>query len=298
MTGKDLLEDMEYISDALIEEALAEQHGSCKRRFPYQKWGKMAACVTVAAVSVTVLWTYIRADRVMEECKEEFSADLNMISDTAQDTEAVSQNADEDISADRVAEKYGEQADTNVGSDVDEAKQSQELYTNVGFEDNMVMGVQGYSAELEADARIVIDTFPPKQMQSEEQGGTACYKAPEKGEWFYFHQLKNALEYYDGTQNATEEESSSVYAYQVVVDVFGDRTETDNEGERIVYGELTASDSGRNLLEAEYQRLLKLGYQVCLSEDYLLTGTFTKAELEQFHASPDYGYAFHFESEY
>ncbi|MBO5033515.1 MAG: hypothetical protein J6D08_16820 [Lachnospiraceae bacterium] len=300
MTGKDLLEDIGYISDALIEEAVSGQPGNRRQNLSYQRWGKMAACAAAAAVSAAVIWTHTQTDRFAEDLKEGISADLNMETEAVQEMEAVSQNEDGTIADGDSAEKmeqYDVQADTGLGNDG--AEQSQELYASISSEDSADMDPQIHSAQLEADSRTIIDTFPPGQTtQSEEQGGAACYKAPEKGEWVYFHQLQNAFEYYDGAWNTIEESSPSVYVYQVVIGVFGDRTETDNEEKRIVYGELNASDDGRELLEAEYRRLLELGYQVSLSEDYLLTGTFTKAELEEFQASPDYGYAFYFENEY
>ena len=58
------------------------------------------------------------------------------------------------------------------------------------------------------------------------------------------------------------------------------------------------SDNGSEVIEQEYRRLAALGYAVRLSEDFQLTGTFTKVEIETFQASPEYGYTFRFASEY
>ena len=45
-------------------------------------------------------------------------------------------------------------------------------------------------------------------------------------------------------------------------------------------------------------RLTELGYTVRLSEDFQLSGIFTKEELDTFQASPEYGYTFRFADEY
>lgn len=63
------------------------------------------------------------------------------------------------------------------------------------------------------------------------------------------------------------------------------------------YEDLYHSNVGNLLIEQEYRRLIDLGYAVRLSEDFQLTGIFTKAEIDTFLTSPEYGYVFRFENE-
>lgn len=295
MRGTELLEDMEFISDVLIEEAMIVQSEQKGHGFWHQRWGTMAACITVAAVSAAVFWTHSRADVVKEESKEDISINTSEDYDVALEAEMASEDLTGNLSSD-------ERSDIDSESNTMKEAQNEDAHTNISFDDNTAADLKSHSTQTdnipEADMiTIIIDEFPPKQMQqSGKQGGAVCYKAPEKGEWFYYIQLQRALEYYDGAQNTMDVINSPVYAYQVIVEVFGDRTE--DESKTAVYGILAGSDSGKKLLMEEYQRLLGLGYQVSLSEDYQLTGVFTKEELDNFKASSDYGYTFGFESEY
>ena len=57
MRGKDLLECMEYIDDALVEEALQPAAFPHRNRV-MAKWGMMAACAAVIGISATAFWSH------------------------------------------------------------------------------------------------------------------------------------------------------------------------------------------------------------------------------------------------
>lgn len=57
MRGKDLLECMEQIDDALVEEAL-EPAVFPRRNAKAVKWGMAAACVVVLGISATAFWSH------------------------------------------------------------------------------------------------------------------------------------------------------------------------------------------------------------------------------------------------
>ena len=92
---------------------------------------------------------------------------------------------------------------------------------------------------------------------------------------------------------AADSVDGTIYAFQVVIDLYGD-IET---AEETRYEDLYYTEKGHMLIEQEYRRLIDLGYAVRLSEDFQLTGTFTKMEIDTFQASSEYGYVFRFESE-
>lgn len=138
----------------------------------------------------------------------------------------------------------------------------------------------------------LIEEFPPKQKQDEEQDGSfytePCYKVPKKGSYFLLNGLKAAIDYWDNANNTIETAQPEQYLYHVTIDVFGD---IEQNGET-VYEELRLSDAGKELLYQEYERLFMEGFPVSLSEDFQLTGTLSREEIEQFEPFADYGYTF------
>ena len=183
----------------------------------------------------------------------------------------------------------------------------------------------GNFPSFESSEYTIINDFPPKQPAPDTTDNALireeyCYKVPEKGTYFYHHELKEAIAYYCGQEDGTQSADMPVCAFQVVVDIFGDQIipmaeentnqqnaqeqqsiskqqTTESSKNRLEYAMLSQSDDGKKLLEQEYRRLAAAGYQVVLSTDYKLTGLFTKEELDHFQASSEYGYAFRFESE-
>lgn len=119
------------------------------------------------------------------------------------------------------------------------------------------------------------------------------YPMPEKGALLCYHYLQETINYYTKQGKAADAVDGTIYAFQVVIDLYGD-IET-AEGTR--YEDLYYTEKGHALIEQEYRRLIDLGYAVRLSEDFQLTGTFTKTEIDTFQAAPEYGYVFRFEGE-
>ena len=81
MRGEDLLRDIEYINDDLIEEAMEDKNstesnntnysiakalsGGEKKRFIWRKWGSIAACATVLGISAAAIW--VHSNKKLEE---------------------------------------------------------------------------------------------------------------------------------------------------------------------------------------------------------------------------------------
>ena len=138
----------------------------------------------------------------------------------------------------------------------------------------------------------------------QDETGTAYvavdYALPEKGTFFCTILLENAIGFYDGTDNTASRENGLPYAYAVCINVFGDAVRDDGAASGENYMLLSLSEDGRDKLKTEYRRLLELGYHVSLAENddsVILTGTLTKEEIDSFKPLPEYGYIFQFENE-
>lgn len=109
----------------------------------------------------------------------------------------------------------------------------------------------------------------------------SSYAAPSPGSCMYFIEVQKAMEKYAGTDTMLF----------LAIDIFPAEGKTEVTGEEI---------------QAEADRLSALGYRVGYSKVWtykgrgekvpytFLSGLFTVEELENFKASPDYGYAFRF----
>lgn len=297
MRGRDLLDAMEYIDDVLVEEAARAPVVRQKRTVSFSKWAATAAGVVVLCVSAVALYAWQSA-RNMEDATGSGAAVSSDMAPAPQedsggvDTAASYSDAAASEGVDAAAEAAG--AEAVMEEAADEAQ------------------TPGRAVSSEYDAAkqdvIFIDDFPPKEREPSQNNMEAKdydavleaevdYKMPEKGTYFYALDLSNAMEYYEGadTQGSDAEEMAQMeYRYYVVIEVFGDRAKDD---EKTDYGLLSLSEDGRELLTAEYSRLLEAGYDVSLSEEFELTGTFSKEELDAFDVSPDYGYLFRFSEE-
>ena len=65
------------------------------------------------------------------------------------------------------------------------------------------------------------------------------------GEYLYHQKLIDAIEYYEGANNTKNTTDAPQYAYQVVIDIFGNRV----NGDTTCYELLNCSESGKALLE-------------------------------------------------
>ncbi len=120
----------------------------------------------------------------------------------------------------------------------------------------------------------------PLVVSQYEATSSSSYRAPEPGEYYCFEDVNKAREHY------AEENVRFLLAF----DLFK------SANERL-------SDEEKN---AEYQRLIELGYKLYQTEYWtykgkgekavhpIVVGLFAEEELATFNANPIYGYAFHF----
>jgi len=292
MTGRDLLDAMEYISDDLIEEAVSEE---AKQSFSPYRWAAVAAGVVVLCVSAFVLREWQHSPEGIALPDEGYDTSANYAAGSpALEESGAAGGADGGGDIEEKAADELPPADVTSGS----SKDSAIAEDNAAAED-YVSQKQGNTANVleaqqelereEADTAnsLIIEDFPPKHPKRDENSdgnsmeSIGCYPAPEKGACLWSQPLDSAIAYYEG-ENAAVSSEGMGYKYHVHIDVFGETDES--------YRELHLNEYGRTLLSAEYERLLALGYNVSLSEDFWLTGLFTKAELENFQAASEYGY--------
>jgi len=304
MRGKDLLECMEYIDDALVEEALEPTAFPCRNNI-IAKWSMAAACVVVLGISATAFWSH---QNIREDHTE--SAGEDMASPAAMNTAA----AGEGGNAQNLQEST--QAETSITKDV----QTDGMTVDEGVKSGAATAGKTDTAMQDADSgkdsatavTELRDGLLTKEAAEEEVKKFSYtvisgyygekddlvydYPVPKKGEFFCYHYLQETMEYYAEQEKAVQTADSPIYAYDVVIDLYGD-IEIEG-GKDVEYGDLSEYIStGSEMIEQEYRRLIELGYAVRLSEDFQLTGTFTKVELDTFQALPEYGYTFRFADE-
>ncbi len=290
MRGKDLLEDMQYIRDDLVEEAMDVGYNKNVR---WKKWGAAAACAAIVCLSVISF---------QKQSKYNFEEINNIASAEPENAPAADTTAqfhadgavEESVRTDLPEKAESVLKESGAGNIVSEKKFSdREEFANDLPKDN------DYEATLDDEVMeyTIIYCFPPKQPENnnlrEYAETSLSYASPQMGEYVYHQKLIDAIEYYEGANNTKNTTDAPQYAYQVVIDIFGNRV----NGDTTCYELLNCSESGKALLEKEHQRLVDKGYQVSLSEEYQLTGIFTKEEFDNFEPSSNYGYVFRFESE-
>lgn len=320
MRGKDLLECMEQIDDALVEEALepaALSHFSIPR-FSVPRltggaanWGVAAACAVMLGISAAALWSHQNMKEARIESQYTDTAAPQMVTDFAAAADsgnadgaaagaqhdAMTAGAGENTEgsaaaggAETVRQSSAEDTAPSKDSAVETAKAKEELKEQIDGADRVEAESLSYT--------VISDYYGAKDDSIYD------YPVPEKGEFFCYHYLQETMKYYaaledagvtqESSVNTSENTGSPIYAYDVVMDIYG---EIEENGEVTRY-ELGNADRDSEKIEREYRRLIDLGYAVRLSEDFQLTGTFTKVELDTFQASPEYGYTFRFASEY
>lgn len=298
--ARKLLDAMTYLDDALIEEAAPCEESALTDIAPSVFWNKqrnfrkITACAAIFVTAVVALWVWksgiVTSERhVLDNGQNAGSADLCTPAECAQ--EFVPQ-------ANAVVEENGNVSKQNAPNPADTADSGILTEGAVVEADTADAAVaENLAGNLKEESKgnaivRLIEEFPPKQEQDEEQDGSfytePCYKVPEKGSYFLLNGLKAAIDYWDNANNTIELAEPEQYLYHVAIDVFGD---IEQNGETM-YEELQISDTGRELLYQEYERLFATGLAVSLSEDFQLTGTLSREELEQFEPFADYGYTF------
>lgn len=291
MRGKDLLECMEYIDDALIEEAL-EPAAFPHRTGMAAKWGMAAACLIAVGISATAFWSH---QNIKDEQTEQI--DESMAAQIAMDNTACF----DDSGSTSTTSSAGNGMTTGASEAGMQKEAAETARDEAAIEDMAADAVSSQKnldiAELEAEETaklkyIVIDDYYGEQDSSVYDGSI-----PEKGEILCSHDLQKTMEYYAEQEKTTAPEDDAIYAYDVVIDVYGDIEVNGNKD--IQYEKLNIDDidTANAMIEQEYRRLIELGYAVRLSEDFQLTGTLTKVEIDTFQSLPEYGYVFRFADE-
>lgn len=302
MRGKDLLECMEYIDDALVEEA--QQPAA----FPHRnrvvaKWGMMAACAAVIGISATAFWSHqnIKEARI-ESQVEGTAAAADDSADDAKDQTTAAGAGDGMAGGVDSGDSSAGSTDSGDSSADSTDSGSMDTFTQGTIEDSAAPVEQNAEAEAgrqegaiesakegelteakQCSYKVISDYY------GEKDGSAYDDLVPEQGKSSCSQYLQETMNYYEDRENTDRTTDSPIYAYDVVVDLYGE-----SEGAFIHRN----SENGSEVIEQEYRRLAALGYAVRLSEDFQLTGTFTKVEIETFQASPEYGYTFRFASEY
>lgn len=293
MRGKDLLECMEYIDDALIEEALNPTVVSYKNRSA-AKWAMAVACMMAVGISATVFWSHQNVNVDLKQNSNDIVAQTDIVDNYRNQSDA------------------GRTAETGFAMGIEE--DASNSITSV-TENNTSEGAKAKSMDDQAAAKSNMESLEMQKeteladLKMQEETKTAykvihdyyeekdtleyCYPAPEKGTVLCYHYLQETINYYATQESTTDAADDTIYAYQVAIDIYGDIETIDG----IQYEDLYHSDAGNLLIEQEYRRLIDLGYAVRLSEDFQLTGVFTKTEIDTFLIAPEYGYVFRFENE-
>jgi hypothetical protein len=283
---------MEYIDDALVEEAL-QPAAFPRRNRVMAKWGMMAACAVVIGISATAFWYHQNIKEARIESQVEGTAAAVDDSGSADDTkdQMTAAGAGDGMAGSAVSGDSSAGSTDSGGMDtftqdiIADNAASVEQNAEAGRQEGSVESAkEGELAEAkQCSYKVINDYYAAKA------GSAYDDLVPGQGKSSCSQYLQETMNYYEDHENTERNTDSPIYAYDVVVDLYGE-----SEGAFIHLN----SDNGSEVIEQEYRRLAALGYAVRLSEDFQLTGTFTKAEIETFQASPEYGYTFRFASEH
>lgn len=293
MRGKDLLECMEYLDDTLIEEAL-NPAGSPYNKNAYKnsmvkKWSIAAACVIMLCISTTAFWSHQKQQNIQYTEETDLAVQMDSVSNDAGDLSLPAEHTFDGTLLESTA------TDTDLNTTGRDNEIEKEIEDKALSMQSPVHAEQDNKAEKGAAVEETMKTAYTvlSDYYGEKDASVYDYPMPEKGALLCYHYLQETINYYTVQGKAADSVDGTIYAFQVVIDLYGD-IET---AEETRYEDLYYTEKGHMLIEQEYRRLIDLGYAVRLSEDFQLTGTFTKMEIDTFQASSEYGYVFRFESE-
>ncbi len=289
MRGKDLLECMEYIDDTLIEEALNPAGSPHNKNSMVKNWSLAAACVIMLCIFATAFWSHQKQQKIEYTEEPDLAVQMDSVSNDAGDLS---------LPAERTS---GGTLAQSAATDTDLNPADRDNETEKAIEDKALsMQTPVYAEQYdEAEKGAIVEEKLKtaytvlSDYYGEKDDAVYDYPMPEKGALLCYHYLQETINYYTKQGKAADAVDGTIYAFQVVIDLYGD-IET---AEGIRYEDLYYTEKGHTLIEQEYRRLIDLGYAVRLSEDFQLTGTFTKTEIDTFQAAPEYGYVFRFEGE-
>ncbi len=289
MRGKDLLECMEYIDDTLIEEALNPAGSPHNKNSMVKNWSLAAACVIMLCIFATAFWSHQKQQKIEYTEEPDLAVQMDSVSNDAGDLSLPAERT----SGGTLAQSAATDTDLNPADRDNETEKAIEdkalsMQTPVYAEQYDEAEKGAIVEEKQKTAYTVLSDY-----YGEKDDAVYDYPMPEKGALLCYHYLQETINYYTKQGKAADAVDGTIYAFQVVIDLYGD-IET---AEGIRYEDLYYTEKGHTLIEQEYRRLIDLGYAVRLSEDFQLTGTFTKTEIDTFQAAPEYGYVFRFESE-
>ncbi len=285
MRGKDLLKCMEYIDDALIQEASSCYIQEKTKTFPFyiRKWNAMIACVLcvfIVGITVTIIqpWNqFSKKENPMtqnidfysgglsqEDAKSEFEEEVNdeaPKNDMAVNMDGAKENSL--LPQEKIDTTYEEQR--GDGASIDKIQDSLSL-------------VSGNALLERRENYQIIDSY------GSEMDKIICYGASEKGNYHHHEFLKEEIENHKGEN----------VLYHVVVVVFAYKGENEESNHYVLNFNDSSNNSAENdLLSQELTRLKEVGYDV-EKVDHNIMGYFTQEELEQFVPDKDYGYLFTF----
>ena len=270
MRGVDLLKDIGYIDDALVQEAAIDMSSEKVIKIhnwsKWTRWGSVAAGFVVLCVAAVALRQGARSyDATESVCTADNKAAVYSVEDS------VAEYVMEEAIKQETGKTSGSSADATMKDTATSASTTEAKYDIVQEEAQELQIIKEYSREKEVDGEIA------------DLEGEVCYALPEKGEYFYFYELEEAMKAYAG----------QAVQYYVTIDVFRD-------GEQLALEVIYGGDGGydkNSLVMKEYERLLAEGYEVIIEEKEL-RGYFTEEELKTFVVNPQYGYAFHFAEDF
>lgn len=288
MRGKDLLECMEHIDDALIEEALHPVIAP-RQHIRTARWGAVASCLFVAGISAAAFWSYWN---IREEDSGGINNEVAMSMTAEYSTDVSAEGAGSINEKNQPAEASVGSAQPDGMEDKAESERKDAVMDDLASGDTATEKTESDNAGVEDMKSATQEALKINYTEIHDYSAAgSAYSddvVPEKGTVLYYQRLQKAIEYY-----SAQEKDATDYAYAVVIELFGDiGTDTVSH-----YVHLNQTDDGNELVEQEYRRLIELGYSVRLSEDFLLMGTFTKEEFDTFDACPEYGYVFRFEND-
>ena len=290
MRGRRLLDAMAYIDDDLIEDAAFLAENDSLKPVPFFekriRRRQLAACAAVLFVTAVSLWVWQSGSKVYEEIASGAgNSDNGAYARNAEALVAAPGAAPAEAEAAPAEAAPGTVQENNAVSGKKhelEAANRDDVLTD-GVEDKKYAVTEG-----EADTQQQKGPLRVRIIEEFPQTAIACYATPKKGEFFQSIGLMAAIDCWDNGNNTMDIAEPESYLYRVEIDVFGD-VNKDND---VSYEVLDFSDEGKEKLNKEYERLLDLGLEVKLSEEFELTGLLSRDEIEGFEPSPEYGYMF------
>jgi len=256
MRGKDLLQCMAYIDDALIEEALNPAIVSHKNKSA-AKWAMAVACVMAVGISATAFWSHQNVNVDLKQDGNDIAAQTDIV-DNYRDQSDTGRTAETGLVM-GIEEDASNSITSVTENNISESAKAESMEDQVAAKSNME------SLEIQKETKLA-DLEVQKETKTaykvihdyyrEKDTSEYCYPAPEKGTVLCYHYLQEAINYYETQESTIDAVDNTIYAYQVVIDIYGDMETIDG----IQYEDLYHFDAGNLLIEQEYRRLIDLGY--------------------------------------